>query len=289
AKGSLLPAGWYADVFVLGAYLHALRNSNQLYASLRHGVMLGTATVTVAMLTVIAVLGTSLGQRSMYPAYMLVEQVHITDYLDRVELSLFSVWLPAYIIKCSVIFTAFVRCLSSFTDRQKRSGLFVKQVGWFIVITTFLAFRNVTEVFNFGNYGSILTTAVLQVPCVLAIFLLARRKRFNPHDPEQERYNQLDRKPLPGQRKKGLSSRLINIPPHRWFRMTNWLIAVMVGLLITGELLGNDVQIVARICAFFYLLLVFGAVFTTFMEMKSKKERLAVIGQQRVEQEDKSA
>ena len=281
SKASLMPMGWFSDVIVLGAFLHMLRNSRQLHSALRHGVMLATMTLTIVLFTVIAVLGTSMGQRAMYPAYLLVEQVHITDYLDRVELLMFSVWLPAYLIKCSVVFIAFVHCLSSFTGQRKGHGLYAKQAGWFIIITTFLAFRNVTEVFNFGNYGSMICTLVLQVPCVLAILLLARRKKFDSRDPDQEYYDSLDREALPRDKGKGLRYRLIRISPHAWFKTTNWLVVLILLLLAGGQLVGMDLPLLGRTCAITYIIVLLGAVFSSYMEMLSKKERLTILRHQK--------
>ncbi|MBL0385316.1 endospore germination permease [Tumebacillus sp. ITR2] len=262
--GNLLPMGWYGDTLIMGAFLHTITASRQIHSAVKFGVTLAGVGLTLLMFICICVLGSTVAGRMMYPNYTLVEQIHITDYLDRLELVMFSVWLPSFVLKVCFIFTAFLIGLNSFTKRTTLN-LYCRQFGWLLLTTTAMAFHSVVEVFDFGNYGSILLVVGMQLPITILLFiLLARQKRDH-----RERQTDLEIQAKEQERRNG--------PDAKWYdrvRMKTWALCSLGGLAFCfvciglGALLGRDIAKVGWTCGVVYVLVMFVLLFSTYMEMR---------------------
>lgn len=92
AVSNLLPLGVYGDILLFGAFLHASSEPRLLFAAMKHGIMIVCFTTTIMILILLGVMGYVIASRLNFPIYILVQQIHLTDFLDRVEMILFSLW-----------------------------------------------------------------------------------------------------------------------------------------------------------------------------------------------------
>ncbi|TCP57620.1 spore germination protein (amino acid permease) [Tumebacillus sp. BK434] len=225
--GNLIAWGWYDEILIVGAFMGMLGSSKKLYAALRHGVMSTALLMTMVLFFTVAVLGIEVAARLMYPNYSLVEQIHITDYLDRIELFMFSVWLPIFLLKIAFKFLAILHIFSAFAGRMNLS-LYGKQAGWLLLLLWSFAFKSVTEVFNFANYGTVLISAPDILICLL-LYLAGRRRKV-----VDEEGVAADDRPQPQKKQKGgIWQWAIQQPERRWQRITNYAAtsAVLIFLL----------------------------------------------------------
>ncbi|PWK16386.1 GerAB/ArcD/ProY family transporter [Tumebacillus permanentifrigoris] len=269
-EANALPVGWYADCLIAGAFLHTVSTSRQIHSAIKFGVAISAVGLTMLLFLCITVLGSSVAARTMYPNYTLVEQIHITDYLDRLELVLFSIWLPSFILKCCFIFTSVLIGLNAYTKRDGQK-LYNQQFAWFLQVTTLMAFHSVVEVFDFGNYGSLFTTAVLQLPFLLLLLvLLLRRKTADVEleadraTREREQHQQAD------SNKQGLW--ITKIKARTWSRLTLLVMALCATTIAIGGMLGMDSARIGGICGLVYAVLLPSTIFTTYMEFRSVRE-----------------
>ncbi|WJH35189.1 endospore germination permease [Paenibacillus sp. CC-CFT747] len=135
----LIASSWYGDVIVVGAFLHTIYNSKQLYSAMRHGILLSVFGLTILCIVGIAVLGANTLGKENYPSYVLAEQIHISDFLDRVELILFSIYFPTFLVSIMTAFLALLIGVASFTKTRDYT-FYSRSMGWLMLLAVYLAF-----------------------------------------------------------------------------------------------------------------------------------------------------
>ncbi|ASJ54499.1 spore gernimation protein [Brevibacillus formosus] len=173
---NFMPLGVYGDIFLIGAFLHAIVEPRLFYAAMKHGVIIVGFGTTILLLILLGVMGFIIAGRLNFPIYILVQQIHVTDFLDRVEMILFSIWFPAFTIKVIVAYLAFLVGIGSFGGQQHYNTLNAP-CGWFMVVSSIFAFPNVAHIDQFISYSLPLIVLVFQLP--LALFLLIHVRRKN--------------------------------------------------------------------------------------------------------------
>ncbi|GIP39998.1 hypothetical protein J31TS4_32780 [Paenibacillus sp. J31TS4] len=169
-----IPAGasYLGDFLVAGFFLHTVANQLQLKTAIRHGFIQSAVVLMYVMMTSIAVFGSKLVSIQNYPTYQAVAQVHITDFLDRVELFEFAIFFPAFILNTALSFIAILIGIASFTQK-KDYRLYSKAAGWLIIPTVYFAFRNNAEGYRFTDYSFPLFVLLLHPLYYLLVLLLA--------------------------------------------------------------------------------------------------------------------
>lgn len=109
--------------------------------------------LTIFQFLQVIVFGPNLPGNMIYPSYSLVQQIHITDFLDRVDLFILSIWFPVTACKVILIYLAFLTGVTSLLKKRDYT-LLNSPLSLVLLMTTLLAFKNTTEVFSFGNYCS---------------------------------------------------------------------------------------------------------------------------------------
>ncbi len=253
--------GWYGDLIVLGAFLHMVSVAKQVHSALRLGIFLSSLILTLFAFMDIGVLGHNLASRAVYPDYTLVQQIHISEFLDRLEVVVFSIWLPIFVIKLSVIYTAILIGISSFA-RTKNYVLFNKSLSWFTIITSILAFNGLNEMFDFGNLSSVVITLCTQVPIfsILIVQLIRRNARDRSKNDQPKQEASLVGRPY----QKGWSG----ISYRRWIIISNWLVAGGILVIHIGWLFGKTNPVIANMFALLYAILLILAVCSAAMEVR---------------------
>lgn len=105
--GPPLRAGWYYLTYVseiAALPLMISRRSFRLQEGLK-ALLIGILLSAVATTTTVLVIGPYLSGRFIYPVYALVRHIRITDFLDRFDLLLVGLWMPAMLLNtASVLF-----------------------------------------------------------------------------------------------------------------------------------------------------------------------------------------
>lgn len=174
-KSNLLGIGWFGDAIVIGAFLHMLWSPRQLRSALRHGGILAGVILTVFLLMEVIVLGPKMPGNFINPSYSLVQLIHITDFLDRIDLTMLSIWYPITLCKVIVIYLAFLTGIASLIGRRDYT-LISSPVGLLLTLTAIASFRNTSDAYSFGNFSSLVITLAYQ-PLYFAVLLLLVRKR----------------------------------------------------------------------------------------------------------------
>lgn len=288
---SLLGTSWYGDAVIFGAFLNVIGNYKQLHAAFRHGIMLAAFLLTYLLAVCIYVLGPGITAKEYYPTYALFRQVHITDFLDRVDLAMFSIYFPSYFINIVLSYIALLIGITSYV-KDKDYTRYSRALGWLMVLVLYFAFSGTTDAIQFGNFGLPLFVLAIQPPYLIAAYFLARYRHKKKGSAStsggesgretsgasQQASSAVDpARPSPSSpgdsqtQKKEPPTRgwkRMPIPLRIWMRLTHIFLAAGVIFLGLGIWLGLNYQKFAVFCASAYLLCLVLTVITTYMEMK---------------------
>ncbi|WNC12623.1 endospore germination permease [Brevibacillus brevis] len=173
---NLLPLGIYGDIFLFGAFLHASTHPRLFFAAMKHGVLLVGFAATVLLLILLGVMGFTIASRLNFPLFILVQQIHVTDFLDRVEIVLFSLWFPAFTIKVIVGYLAFLVCLGSFGGQQHYAA-YNLPAGWLLAAASLFLYQRVVDMSDFLSFTMPFIAVAIQVPLLTILYIKARVNR----------------------------------------------------------------------------------------------------------------
>jgi spore germination protein (amino acid permease) len=273
AAGGTIASGWYGDIFAMGAFIHMIYSHQELKAGLRRGVLLATMLLTLSILTEVAVFGPFLPGNFIYPSYNLVQQIHITDFLDRVDIVMLMVWFPIACCKLCTIYIALLIGINTFMHKSDQHVL-NKPVGTLLLIVSLAAFRSTTEVFDFGNFSTTAIVLATQPLLIVLLFLRARmrmrHKRLESAPPTRDvpPGNQGSDGEIQGSVWKRLSARY---PYPTWLRAGNVIVVGQAVVACAGFIFGRQYAWVGNVCGLLFVAGVVLLLFTTFAEVKTAR------------------
>jgi spore germination protein (amino acid permease) len=170
-RGGLLGIGSLGDVIAFGAFLGNIKNPRAFYVSMKTGILISGFILILNLFLIITVFGYTSASRIIFIGWFIVQQIHITDFLDRVDLFLISFWLPNLFIKFIILYLSILVGLASFT--KKKSYIeFNGLLGCLVIMGSVLCFNNIADVINAYNFGMIPFTLSVQI-LFLGILLVA--------------------------------------------------------------------------------------------------------------------
>ncbi|MEC0227460.1 GerAB/ArcD/ProY family transporter [Paenibacillus alba] len=268
ATSSLLTIGSAGDIFILGAFLHMMYNANQVRSSIRHGSLLGIFLLTYLIFAILVVLGPKMPGNFIYPTYNLVQMIHVTDFLDRVDIIMLMVWYPTVTCKIIAIYMALLLGISSLLNKRNYPTI-NKPVSLLMALTTYLSFKSSTELLDFSNYCSPIIVLAYQ-PLVIGLLLLASLRKQR-HNPAKVSTSAEDTNPVtkPTQKVPKLSQRLSY---RQWLWSGNALMVFSAVCLLFGLMFSKYHPAIGTICAIGFACGLFLTSLTTYMEVSLLKQ-----------------
>ncbi|MUT65334.1 endospore germination permease [Paenibacillus sp. NEAU-GSW1] len=175
-KAGILAIGAYGDLIVMGAFLHHVRKPRDIYFSVKVGVIFSSFMLTIWLFCVVSVISPMLSSRLIYIGWIVVQQIHVTDFLDRIDLFLISLYVPILLIKFAILYTGVLTGLASYTKKKNYDFANV-MTGLIVAMLTDIMFSNMDEVSMFNIYGIMPITIAVQVlffGCLFIGFALKR-------------------------------------------------------------------------------------------------------------------
>ena len=143
-----------------------------------YALSIGTFLLTLLILFNILVLGVHISTRFMYPNHELTRQIRLTDFLDRFDLLLVSIWASAMFTKIGfsvyVVCLGIKRCLPSASEK-----LLVSPIMVFSMVCSFWFFENSIQLLNLNHTWPALSI-VIQFGLPLLLYFLLRPKKNTP-------------------------------------------------------------------------------------------------------------
>jgi spore germination protein KB len=277
--GNLLNLGWYGDIFVMGAFLHTLWGSDHTRSAIRHGAFLASLLLGIILLMEVMVLGPDIPGNLVYPFYNLIQQIHITDFLDRMDLIILSIWFP--VTACAVILV-YLALLTGFTSltKHKDYGTINTPVAFLVLITTLLAFKSTAEVFSFGNFSSPVIVLCYQPVMFLLLWLLSLRYPITERSGQEQRDGAADesedsseKAAQPKNQRNPTPTMLLRLHHRGWERWSNALIALSFAALLIGLWKSRHYANVGIASVITYGLCTVFMVLTSYMELHTVRKQ----------------
>ncbi|MGE5705011.1 MAG: GerAB/ArcD/ProY family transporter [Clostridia bacterium] len=135
------------------------------------GILLGTFLATWLMVTLLVSIGSSMGSEGMYPDLFMVQMIHITDFLDRLDIVMAAISIPTIIMKVCLGYYALCECASSIGKGGTQSRAFGFVLMPLVYLFTVFSFGNVIDQLNFESHVWSLLTLIFQLPVVVLLVL----------------------------------------------------------------------------------------------------------------------
>lgn len=95
--------GWFGQYWVLVEYVGLLDRPERTFRALVWGSLLGGAVLVSITATTLLTFGADLAGRFTFPAYALIRQVSVAEFMERMEITFVVVWLMQMLITSAVL------------------------------------------------------------------------------------------------------------------------------------------------------------------------------------------
>lgn len=267
--GSALTLGSAGDVFILGAFLHTIYSADEIRSSIRHGTLLGMFLLTLVIFMTIIVLGPVIPGNFLYPTYNLVQMIHITDFLDRLDIVILTIWFPTLACKIIAIYMALLIGISSLLN-SRSYPVINKPVALCTALTAIVSFNSITEVLSFSNYSSpiiVLAYQPLTIAVIWGVSMLRKKRQPAPHKQKSEVGKEGSN---PSAARSSKWSSKLSYP--MWIWCGNALLCLCAACLAVGLRFGKYMPNIGIVCASLYALCFTLAAAATYMEVSRLKK-----------------
>lgn len=167
---------WMGEILfflVIVANINPIREARKAVIT---GTALGLFLFFIILILEIVVLGTNLVKEATYPTHILIQQIKLTDFLDRLDLIIVVVWFPTIFSKISYLLYAINYCCSYLY--QSNTNKFLFPISFTLGFLSILLFKNHMDHLHFSFYTWNSLGLCLEV-IIIVLFLLVKRVSNN--------------------------------------------------------------------------------------------------------------
>jgi spore germination protein (amino acid permease) len=165
---------WLAEMFFFLIIVANVNPVHQARKAVLAGTCLGLLLFFIILFLQLTVLGTKIVREATYPTYILIQQINLTDFLDRIDLVIVIVWMPTLIAKLSYLLFAVNHCLSLFYKSSTNKFLF--PISIILGLLSVLLFKNTMNYLHYSFYTWASLGLILEIIIVILFLLLKRKK-----------------------------------------------------------------------------------------------------------------
>jgi spore germination protein (amino acid permease) len=166
---------WLAEMLFFLIIIANVNPVPQAKKAVLAGSCLGLLLFFIILFLQLSVLGTKIVREATYPTYILIQQINLTDFLDRIDLVIVVVWMPTLIAKLSYLLFAVNHCLSLFYKSSTNKFLF--PISIILGLLSVLLFKNTMNYLHYSFYTWASLGLILEI-IVIILFLLLKRKKI---------------------------------------------------------------------------------------------------------------
>ncbi|MCQ6279121.1 endospore germination permease [Bacillus sp. EB600] len=163
---------WLGEMFIFLIIIANLNPVRQARKAVLTGTGLGLLLFFIVLFLQLSVLGTKIVKDTTYPTYILIQQINLTDFLDRIDLVIVVVWIPTIIAKLSYLLFAINHCLSYFHKSSTTKFLF--PISIILGLLSVLLFENTMNFLHYSFYTWASLGLILE-GIILSLFLLVKK------------------------------------------------------------------------------------------------------------------
>ncbi|TLS48324.1 hypothetical protein FE782_31330 [Paenibacillus antri] len=137
---------------------------------------LGWFLLLVLTFSVVMTLGVEIPMRTFYPNYEMIRKVRLTDFLDRLDLPMIGIWLPAMVVKASFGLYIVANGIARIVPKWKLGLVATAAMAAALAIALY-GFRNALQIFDFDRYWTPVSASFhLGLPALLLMLFRKRKK-----------------------------------------------------------------------------------------------------------------
>ncbi|WP_449619916.1 GerAB/ArcD/ProY family transporter [Robertmurraya sp. Marseille-Q9965] len=154
---------WIAEVVIFIFLLIFIEPLNQLRKASLFGLSFSFILLLILMLLNITVLGVAVASETTYPNFSLIQQINLTDFLDRLDLIIVVVWLPTILCKLALLLFGIQKIINLL--RGKDSDISIIPLGILFGLTNHFFKNNIAAIeysfFTWPTFGMILEVVII--------------------------------------------------------------------------------------------------------------------------------
>lgn len=171
-----LVAPWFGESLIALTLVQYLKNRRAAYRWLLIGLVMATFLLTVLVALGTLVFGPDLPGRFIYPLYMVVQEISVARFIERIEVVLITVWLSGMFIKLSLCQYASAEAVSHvFGLNTHRSPAVVLAVVSVLIQEMFTGTLDAFHLTTSPAFVVTMITIEIAIPLILLVASLLRR------------------------------------------------------------------------------------------------------------------
>jgi spore germination protein len=181
-QSSFLLFGWFGEVIVILLLLFHVNKKEGIRKSGVNGMIASTVLLVILIFMSLTVLGADIVKVSTFPNYQLIQQINITDFLDRLDLVIVTVWAPTLICKMALS----LYCINiSFGIAKGKDANFILPMGLFLGVFSIVLFKSNVQHLEFAFFSWPIIGLLFEV-LLIGLFMLIRKRTKKNHRSETE-------------------------------------------------------------------------------------------------------
>ena len=178
-KGAFFLLSWLGEITIMLLFAGFVSHGDKVKKAAAYGVALGLFLFSLLLLLDTAVLGPDIIESSSYPNYTLIQEINITDFLDRLDLAIVSFWIPTLLCKLSLILYG-VNCTAGLLLKSKEKVTMIPVYLLLGILSILLFEDNIThQQFSFYTWASL---GLLLELLIIAGYMVIRRAQVKKKD-----------------------------------------------------------------------------------------------------------
>lgn len=171
-QSTYIGLAWVGEVVILFFILSLIQPIKRVKKSIIIGGGIGLGLLLILTFSQIAILGAEIVRYTTYPSYTLVQQIRITEFLDRLDFILVSLYFPTIFAKISLFLYGLHRAFNLLTGNKVKITML--PIALVIGLFSKIFFENKVRSFDYqiqtwGTFG-----LVLELLIVLFMYLVIR-------------------------------------------------------------------------------------------------------------------
>ena len=175
---------WMGEIFFFLIIISNISPPKRARRAVIVGTGLGLFLFFVVLFSALGVLGTRIIRESTYPSLMLIQQINLTDFLDRLDLVITVTWLPTIFTKVAFLLYAINHCFSYLYKGNTNKFLF--PIAFIVGYLSILMFKNTMDLLRFSFYTWNLIGLLLQLMLIFIFLFVKRNVKMRMKEKEAE-------------------------------------------------------------------------------------------------------
>jgi spore germination protein len=176
AKSSYLFVPWMGEALISCYLVRFISNQKGAKKGALLGVSLGFLLISIVITVDLAVLGEKIVSAATYPTLIMVQEINITDFLDRLDLILVTIWMPTLFSKLALALYCIFHTLFPLQDEGAK--LIMTPVSLFLGSLAIILFESNTMHLEFTFQTWTVIGLVLEILLIGLLFISRLRKKI---------------------------------------------------------------------------------------------------------------